>query len=139
MAVVSALIDNLAGFEFDYDDLTGDVVSVTLDCTNPAISKFPAALANSADRAERVLSALIDELTAQLSGKQQDLDCPVWIDTANSVFESQGIVERDSGTTDVDGLPITETQIFKRLSVLQYYKFDPAINFNPSNAVNDND
>ncbi|ANV92025.1 hypothetical protein [Picosynechococcus sp. PCC 8807] len=139
MAIQTGISDNIAGLTFEYDDVTGDVASITLDCTDPAITKIPAALALNADRAELVETALFDELIAQLSDKQTDLDCPVWADTANTVFESQGIVDRDSGQTDANGAPITETQIFKRTSILQYYKFSPSTNFSPSNAVNDND
>lgn len=139
MATQTANSDNITGLSFEYDDVSGDVLSITLDCTNPAVTKIPDGLALAANRAELVETALFDELIEQLSDKQTDLQCPIWADTGNTVFESQGIVDRDSGTTDGNGNPITETQIFKRTSILQYYKFSASTNFAPSNAVNDND
>lgn len=139
MATQTGSFDGLAGFSFSYDDVTGDVSSITLDCTNLGVTKIPGGIALNADRGEKVLSALFDELAEQLGDKGSDLDAPVWIDATNSIFEAQGIVERDSGNVDNNGNPITEVQLFKQLSLVQYYKFNPALVFGPTNAVNNND
>lgn len=139
MATQTANFDNLTGFSFDYDDVSGDVLSITIDATNAGITKIPSGIALNADRAEKVLSALFDELAEQLKETQTNLDCPVWMDAANSIFDSQGIVDRDSGTVDGSGNPITETQLFKRVSLIQYYKFDSASVMSPANAVNNDD
>ncbi|AFY38662.1 hypothetical protein Lepto7376_2380 [[Leptolyngbya] sp. PCC 7376] len=124
---------------FTYDDVDGNITGVTLDTTHASITQSWTGLGNLAHNDESVLVALIRELFSQFKNKLTNLDCPVFSDENAEFFDAQGFTERDSGTTDNDGNPITELQKFLKLSFVLFFKYDPATEFNSSSAVNDND
>lgn len=131
--------DNFPCLSITYDDATGNVSTITLDVSHVSVTKIPSGIALNSNRSEAVESAFFDQLLLMAASKFNAINCPVAVDTNNTIFDSQGIITRDSGQTDANGNPITETQLYKKTSLIQFFKFSPEMIFTPSNAVNDND
>lgn len=139
MASVTLASEILPALSITYDDVSGDIASYAFDATHPSVTANYSGKAAAANRDEVSITTLFQELYTSFSEKLADLDCPVASDTENAFFETEGMVDRDSGTTDVEGNPVTEKQLFQKLSFLLFYKYDPSVIFSSSSAVNDND
>ena len=124
---------------FTYDDADGNITGISIDTTQAATTADWSSKGNLANNDEAVLVTLMQELYTQFTNKLTDLDSPIASDTEAAFFDSQGITERDSGTTDIDGNAVTETQLFQVLRFVLFYKYDPSIIFTSNSAVNDDD
>jgi hypothetical protein len=139
MASVTLASEILPALSITYDDVSGDITEYTFNATHPSVTADYSGKALNANRDEVSLVTLFQEFYSSFSAKLTDLDCPIAADVDNAFFENEGTTDRDSGETDVDGNPITEKQLFQKLSFLLFYQFQPSVIFNSASAVNDND
>lgn len=138
MATQTVQSQVIAGLSFTYDDVTNNLLSYSFDCTDVGV-QIPNGITANPQRDESAILALIDELSRQVVGNLNNLDKPLAVDINNDFFENEGFIDRDSGTTDANGNPITERQLYRVTKFLSFYRYDSASIFIPTNAVNNDD